>query len=427
VNLRKIFLLIAATIYSNTSLFPAELQPPIPPARNDSLALAILINAINQDRYEVPLETALHVETFKSSLMSLSPAQERQIPIDGLSQFELEFLSKVLWGFHFARKLSGKAQLEAVCDSTVKSPSMEKYFKSEGRDKRLYEIAGILHYPQFAQLISYSFLCNNAYWGIRGPARFAILYPELIKKRNLVAAKELVRYFCLRYEANPVESNEEESATKLWLLLSSTASVGRCPAGYQIKVPLRMAGFSIRDYLDFRNSLINERHIQNSYNLSHLTIDNLEGLRSVPAIEECTGLNLSTNFLQSLPPLDYLTSLQALDLSNNRLTTLENGIALARLYALTRLNCAQNTLQYVSDDCFSPLTSLQELNLADNRLTSIPESFNRLTSLRVLKLQNNQLRIVPENILLRLTRLRELNLDGNQLQAAAPARSEANS
>src|SRR3989338_3553282 len=125
--------------------------------------------------------------------------------------------------------------------------------------------------------------------------------------------------------------------------------------------------------------------------------------------DDLDKLDLRSSNIISLPDeLLLLTSLQTLNLYNNRLTSIPDnlGYLLTNLLYL-RLNCNQLTS---IPDSLGQLDSLVKLSLDDNRLTSVPDSLGQLKSLRKLYLNNNRLTSVPDS-LEQLTRLRKLYLN----------------
>lgn len=125
-----------------------------------------------------------------------------------------------------------------------------------------------------------------------------------------------------------------------------------------------------------------------------------------------------------------LTSLRTLDLSKNKLTKLDHG--LAALTNLKSLNCDSNRLQRGSLGPVAHLSKLQTLSLGSNRLghdlklenpsAQQPDSLPPLpASLKQLKLDTNHFTMVPPQICNPiLTKLEKLDLSFNHL-AAVPA------
>ncbi|HKQ75083.1 MAG TPA: COR domain-containing protein [Blastocatellia bacterium] len=130
------------------------------------------------------------------------------------------------------------------------------------------------------------------------------------------------------------------------------------------------------------------------------------------AAEGATSLDLSENQLTSLPQgIAKLTNLTRLDLRNNQLTSLPPEIA--KLTKLTSLFLSVNQLTSLPQE-IARLTKLTSLFLRENQLTSLPQEIIKLTNLEVLSLSGNQLTSLPQEIT-RLTNLRDLDLSGTQL------------
>ena len=184
-----------------------------------------------------------------------------------------------------------------------------------------------------------------------------------------------------------------------------------------------------------------------------LTIKRLSG--ELPRLEGLTSLqavDLSNNQLSGPIPdrlFEGLTSLQLVWLNNNKLsgpipeklfeglTSLENvhlnnnqlsGPIPAKLFegltSLQTLHISCNQLSGpIPEKLFEGLTSLQTVNLYDNQLSGpIPEKlFEGLTSLQEVYLGNNQLSgPIPEKLFEGLTSLQTVDLHYNQLSGPIP-------
>ena len=92
-----------------------------------------------------------------------------------------------------------------------------------------------------------------------------------------------------------------------------------------------------------------------------------DGTLSESEIAARTGLYLDKREIYSLKGIEYFTSLQSLDCSLNKLTTLD----LSSNTALTTLNCGGN---YLTSLDVSGNTALTSLNCGNNQLTSLDVS-----------------------------------------------------
>lgn len=125
-------------------------------------------------------------------------------------------------------------------------------------------------------------------------------------------------------------------------------------------------------------------------------------------------LNLAGKGLRILPPEIYqIITLKYLDLSNNELVKIPDGIQ--SLISLETLNFSGNKLIAVPQGMFQ-LTELGVLDLSNNQITDLPEDMNMLVHLEHLNLAQNKLTIVPDG-LAKLPLLRRLFLQSNQLTA----------
>ena len=159
-------------------------------------------------------------------------------------------------------------------------------------------------------------------------------------------------------------------------------------------------------------------------------------------------VNFSHNRLENLPGIDFwfrLESMRKLDLSNNSLTSLSEGIGdclqlqivhandnmlvgnsvlgksspLNKLQKLAVLDLSKNAIEAWSADALVDHTNLESLSLACNCLTSIPgQTAATLHSLKILDLAKNKIhRMGGENGIGLMTNLHTLNLSDNRLES----------
>ncbi|CAG0888012.1 unnamed protein product [Cyprideis torosa] len=150
--------------------------------------------------------------------------------------------------------------------------------------------------------------------------------------------------------------------------------------------------------------------------VSHNKIENI-GSDVFANLTELLHLDLSDNHLESLPPqIRRLQNLKTLILSNNPLTNYQFR-QLGALKSLTTLHLANTnrTLSNLPKDLVS-LEHLQDLDLSENQLTRIPDGVYGLPKLKRFDLSENQLKELPTSIDL-WTDLEVLDLSGNSLKA----------
>jgi Leucine-rich repeat (LRR) protein len=162
------------------------------------------------------------------------------------------------------------------------------------------------------------------------------------------------------------------------------------------KKPIVKISFSIRDYLEYLPDVIKKRKTETKLDLSGLRLNDTDGLRDIPDLNNLQKLYLHDNQLTQLPATLFngLNNLQILYLYDNQLTELPATL-------------------------FNGLNNLQILYLHDNQLTQLPATlFNGLNNLRYLSLSNNQLTELPGTLFNGLNNLQYLSLSNNQLTDA---------
>lgn len=127
--------------------------------------------------------------------------------------------------------------------------------------------------------------------------------------------------------------------------------------------------------------------------LSALDVDKLSDERR----REARQLYLNYNRLTTLPSsLSLLRNLEFLDLSNNGLTALCDGVA--RLARLRTLIAKNNRLDEFSLPKEFGSLPLEVLNLSGNRFEEIPPQCTQLRRLQSLSLGGNRLKSIPPEI-----------------------------
>ena len=115
-----------------------------------------------------------------------------------------------------------------------------------------------------------------------------------------------------------------------------------------------------------------------------------------------------------------LTELQELNLSNNRLNTLDAGV-FAGLTALETLRLEGNMLTTLDAGVFAGLPALETLRLESNDLVTLDAGvFAGLSALGTLRLDGNELATLPDDVFEPLTALTDLQLSRNPEAPFAP-------
>lgn len=164
------------------------------------------------------------------------------------------------------------------------------------------------------------------------------------------------------------------------------------------------------------------------------------GLREVPSevwtLTDLADLQLSNNKLTCLPEgLGNLKHLERLGLAGNRLRSLPESIgncvkleglwahgnvlgslpsAIGKCEWLRHLMLAGNRLRALPDG-IGDLDALEELSAPGNRLRAIPETIVGCASLRTLDLHGNEIETLPDAMGSRCRSLEEVSVQGNRL------------
>ncbi|XP_043235392.1 toll-like receptor 7 [Amphibalanus amphitrite] len=151
-------------------------------------------------------------------------------------------------------------------------------------------------------------------------------------------------------------------------------------------------------------------------NMSHNALGTDNGSVSLRGALRLTVLDLSHNSLPELPELDGLFSLQALNLSNNRISSV-SGEQLEQLVNLGTLDLSANWVQRLPT---LALRGLAQLTLAQNQIQTVaPAALVGCAALRSLDLTDNLLQTMPSTVY-QLRYLEELKIAGNRLERIIP-------
>ncbi|XP_023289188.1 uncharacterized protein LOC105696975 [Orussus abietinus] len=165
------------------------------------------------------------------------------------------------------------------------------------------------------------------------------------------------------------------------------------------------------------------RHLRNSRpgKISLLDIT-VAGISTLPAnfLEDVAlhGLVVSTGELRRVHENAFTAlarPLQALGLPNNLLDSVPT-VALKHIIGLDRLDLSHNKLKTLEADSFKGLSNLIYLDLCDNLLSQLsPQAFSAVPALRSLKMKGNRLSVSALSALRGLKNLEELDLSNNML------------
>ncbi|XP_011502166.1 PREDICTED: leucine-rich repeats and immunoglobulin-like domains protein 3 [Ceratosolen solmsi marchali] len=145
---------------------------------------------------------------------------------------------------------------------------------------------------------------------------------------------------------------------------------------------------------------------------------NKNRLTRIPELEllHLTHLSLSHNMINTISKtaLTHYPELQNLDLSGNKINSIQKGLFLAPKLKILNLN--SNQINLIEANSFENLTSLQELRLSKNRLVAFKDYLKKLDKLRVLDVNRNEFRQIDALTFKELKSLKKLRLKRNKIE-----------
>jgi Leucine rich repeat len=151
-------------------------------------------------------------------------------------------------------------------------------------------------------------------------------------------------------------------------------------------------------------------------------------LLAIPSqtLEKFQKIKIIATNIQSLGTMfqeGQLVNLFVLDLTNNRITTLDDNI-FAAAATLKVLNLTNNVLNVISDSCFYGLVALETLDLSNNCITWLPEElFADMPHLTEVRLGDNKLQHMALDVFNKNRRFEILYLERNDINAVEAATS----
>ena len=109
-------------------------------------------------------------------------------------------------------------------------------------------------------------------------------------------------------------------------------------------------------------------------------------------------LCLAGNVLVLIGNLEHLGQLRELDLHNNQISTLDDGV-FQNMISLEKLDLSNNDLVQIPQDALKGLSSLKSLNLNSNKLIGLDNDMLGLPRLQSLSLSKNNFKMIgPHNV-----------------------------
>lgn len=175
----------------------------------------------------------------------------------------------------------------------------------------------------------------------------------------------------------------------------------------------------------FRNTRrLTSLHLNNNI-ISFINRQSFIGLRHLRRLD-LSGNDIASIWLQD-QVFHHLSQLQFFNLSNNRITELDNGILLD-LPELQLLDVSSNQISRLSRAPFQNQSKLVQLSLQHNLIANIDQtSLHGLSaSLTSLNLAANKLKFIHRDALRNITMLKQLQLQENELEKVPEALSHLN-
>ncbi|KAH1028547.1 hypothetical protein HUJ05_001896 [Dendroctonus ponderosae] len=131
-------------------------------------------------------------------------------------------------------------------------------------------------------------------------------------------------------------------------------------------------------------------------------------------------LDLSNNYLEELPnaPFNFLSSLKALNLSNNFHLSILLGTTLNELKEIEVIDFSYCGLQSISPELFQKSNSLIEIYIGHNNFSEIPsKTFVNMPNLTVVDLSHNRITTIKQEAFAFVMNIKQLSLKGNRLRS----------
>ncbi len=133
---------------------------------------------------------------------------------------------------------------------------------------------------------------------------------------------------------------------------------------------------------------LNEEESRLNYKSEFIIYNNQYIFNLLQNITSLTSLNMENTGLRNLPSSMNLVNLKTLNISKNRLRNTEWNFNLPNL---TKLNLSFSRIHSLPNNVFEYLTNLNYLDLSNNRIDNLPTSLENLINLQYLNLDGNDL------------------------------------
>jgi Leucine-rich repeat (LRR) protein len=172
---------------------------------------------------------------------------------------------------------------------------------------------------------------------------------------------------------------------------------------------------------DTFNELRNLEHLDLSDN-KLVTVEN----KLFKQLENLKKLLLQKNHISAFEPNAFngLKKLEELNLLSNKFETIDDDLfagltALTSLHVFKAMNMSNRNLVEIDVSFLKIYGSLEKLDLSQNKILSIPaNAFSHLKELQYLHLENNEIHMIDENAFSGLVSLTYLNISNNNIDAS---------
>lgn len=194
----------------------------------------------------------------------------------------------------------------------------------------------------------------------------------VLKAADYLGLKPLVE-FAARLVVTRMPSREELATIMGDLVAAGIDQIGRyyfLLTGENLVSEIKLSGYSVQDYLDYRPHIIALKTQGYRLDLAHLHLRSLDGITKIPHLDTFRFLELNHNILTQIEPgaLKEFASVILLHAHYNKFTTLDSD-TFCGMKALKTIRLENNALESVDPAVFACLPALQAIIIQNNKLS----------------------------------------------------------